>query len=106
MIEWLVFIFLIMGAAFVLVSAIGLLRLPDLFIRIHASTKTTSLGFMLMLAGMMLTFPEWAVILKGILTILFVFLTAPLGSHMISKAGNILGIRKWDYYTHDDLNSL
>jgi multicomponent Na+:H+ antiporter subunit G len=104
MTDWIAFIALITGALFVLVSAIGLLRLPDLFMRMHATTKTTSLGITLILIGVLITFPTWSVLLKGLLIIAFIFLTSPLGAHMISKAGYLLGIKKWDRYVRDDLN--
>ena len=104
MIEWIAFIALILGALFVLISAIGLVRLPDLFMRMHATTKTTSLGITLILIGVIVAFPTWTVVLKGLLIIAFTFLTTPLGAHMISKAGHLLGIKKWDRYIRDDLS--
>lgn len=103
MIEWIAFIALISGATFVLVSAIGLVRLPDLFMRLHATTKTTSLGLTLILIGVLFAFPAWNIFLKGLLIIAFIFLTTPLGVHMISKAGYLLGIKKWRHYVRDDL---
>lgn len=103
MTDWIAFIALIAGALFVLISAIGLLRLPDLFMRMHATTKTTSLGITLILIGVIAAFPEWNIVLKGLLIIAFIFLTNPLGAHMISKAGHLLGIKKWGRYMRDDL---
>jgi multicomponent Na+:H+ antiporter subunit G len=103
MTDWIAFIALIAGALFVLISAIGLLRLPDLFMRMHATTKTTSLGITLILIGVIISFPAWSVLLKGLLIIAFTFLTNPLGAHMISKAGHLLGTKKWDRYVRDDL---
>ena len=103
--EWIAFFALIAGALFVLISAIGLLRLPDLFMRMHATTKTTSLGMTLILIGVIITFPTWSVLIKGVLIIAFIFLTNPLGAHMISKAGHLLGTQKWDRYVRDDLES-
>jgi len=105
MTDWIAFIALITGALFVLVSAIGLLRLPDLFMRMHATTKTTSLGITLILIGVIIAFPTWGVVLKGILIIAFIFLTNPLGAHMISKAGHLLGTKKWGRYVRDDLEN-
>lgn len=103
MIEWLVFSVLILGALFVLISAIGLLRLPDLYMRMHATTKTTSMGVTLILAGIIMAYPEVTIVIKGFLIIIFIFLTAPLGTHMISKAGHLLHIKKWDRYVEDDM---
>jgi multicomponent Na+:H+ antiporter subunit G len=103
MIEWIAFGFLILGALFILVSAIGLLRLPDLYMRMHATTKTTSLGLLLLLIGALFVMPDLATILKGLLVIIFIFLTTPLGAHMISKAAHIMKVKKADNYTRDDM---
>lgn len=102
MIEWIVFIFLIVGALFVLISAIGILRLPDLYMRMHATTKTTSMGITLILLATMMAFPNITNILKGLLVIIFIFLTSPLGAHMIGKAGLIRKIEKWHKNVRDD----
>jgi multicomponent Na+:H+ antiporter subunit G len=101
--EWLIFSVLILGALFVLISAIGLLRLPDLYMRMHATTKTTSMGVTLILAGIIMAYPEVTIVIKGLLIIIFIYLTAPLGTHMISKAGHLLNIKKWDRYVEDDM---
>ncbi len=103
MTEWLAFTALILGALFVLVSAIGILRLPDLFMRMHATTKTNSLGIALILIGVILVFPQWNIFFKGLLVIVFTFLTTPLGSHMISKTGHMLNISTWNRYVRDDM---
>jgi len=103
MIEWLVFVFLILGALFILISAIGILRLPDLYMRMHASTKTTSLGIFLLLVGALLAMPDFSTIIKGILVVLFTFLTSPLGAHTVSKAGHLLKVGKAENYIKDDL---
>ncbi len=102
MLEWLSFLFLVLGSLFILVSAIGILKLQDLYMRMHSTTKTTSFGITLLLIGSFLAFPEPGFFIKGIVIVIFVFLTTPLGTHMISKAGHILGIRKADNYVRDD----
>ncbi len=102
MIEWIVFIFLIMGALFILISAIGIIRLPDLFMRMHATTKTNSIGISLILIGTMMAFPQVTNILKGLMIIIFIYLTSPLGAHMIGKAGLITKAKKWERNVRDD----
>lgn len=102
MIEWIVFIFLIMGALFILISAIGIIRLPDLFMRMHATTKTNSIGISLILIGTMMAFPQVTNILKGLMIIIFIYLTSPLGAHMIGKAGLITKVKKWERNVRDD----
>lgn len=102
MIEWVSFGFLLAGAIFILISAIGLLRLPDLYMRMHATTKTTSLGVFLLLVGSLFAIPDLATIFKGVMVIIFIFLTTPLGAHMISKAGHMRNVTKSDNYVRDD----
>lgn len=104
MVDWLIALLMILGSLFVLVSVVGLLRLPDLYMRMHATTKTTSFGVVMILLGAVLALPNLETIIKGFLVIIFIFLTTPLGSHMISKAGHILKIKKTDSYLRDDLS--
>jgi len=64
--EWLVDVIggllLVAGAAFLLLGGLGLIRMPDLFNRIQAGTKTTTLGTLLTLAGAACLHPEWGVL--------------------------------------------
>lgn len=103
MTEWLAFAAFIAGALFILISAIGLLRLPDLFMRMHASTKTTSMGFTLILIGVIVAFPAPGTVIKSLLIIIFIYLTTPLGTHMVGKSGHLLGIKQWRHAVRDDM---
>jgi monovalent cation/proton antiporter MnhG/PhaG subunit len=86
---------LLVGLAFTLTGSIGLVRLPDIYTRMHAPTKATTLGVSSMLAAAALTVPGSAVAigLKAALAIFFLFLTAPIGAHMIARAARGAGIR-------------
>ncbi|MGY6696268.1 MAG: monovalent cation/H(+) antiporter subunit G [Roseinatronobacter sp.] len=86
MIEILVGLFLISGAAFVLVAAIGIVRLPDLLTRMHASTKAGTLGALLVLVGLAIHAGTGEVVSKVVATSLFLLLTAPIAAHMIGRA--------------------
>ena len=74
------------GSLFVLVAAIGLLRFRELYSRMHATTKATSFGILLLVAGAGLYFATWEVAIKAVLIILFVYLTAPLAAHSIARS--------------------
>lgn len=74
------------GSFFILVAAIGIMRFKDLFGRLHATTKATSFGLLLLLAGVSLFFNILPVYIKALLIIVFVYLTAPLAAHSISKS--------------------
>lgn len=83
--EIVVSILIILGAFFILVAAIGLIRLPDLMTRIHAATKATSFGLLLILFGLGLHFGTWQIVVKSILLVAFIYLTAPLAASVIAK---------------------
>ncbi len=88
-------IFLFLGGAFTLVAGIGIFRMQDVFIRMHASTKVGTLGSGLVMAGVAVFFQEPQVIVKVVLIVLFLILTAPIGAHMIGRAALRTGIRPW-----------
>lgn len=81
-------LFLIIGSLFALVGAIGLYRLPDFFMRLHGPTKATTLGVGGMLLASLVFF-GWrgeGLSLHELLITLFLFITAPVSAHMLSKA--------------------
>jgi multicomponent K+:H+ antiporter subunit G len=85
---------LLVGLAFTLVGSIGLVRLPDFYTRMHAPTKATTLGVSSILAAAALTLPGHpvATALKALLIITFLFLTAPIGAHMLARAARRGGV--------------
>ena len=86
MIDVIVGLFLIAGAAFVLIAAIGIVRLPDLLTRMHASTKAGTLGALLVMVGLAFHQGSGEVVSKVVATSLFLLLTAPIAAHMIGRA--------------------
>ena len=78
-------VLVLLGSTFILVASIGIVRFPDLYARIHASTKATSFGTLLLLVGVSVFFADWIVYLKALLIIVFIYLTAPLAAHAISS---------------------
>ena len=85
--EVLICFFLLFGVVMTLVAAIGCLRLPDLYTRMHAATKSGTVGIMGIVIAMMIHIGEVPVVFRGILVILFFLLTAPVAAHMIGRAG-------------------
>jgi len=86
--EALVSLFLLIGAAFTLIGAIGLASLPDFFTRLHGPTKATTLGVGGMLVASIIHFTSQGnVSLHEVLIILFLFITAPVSAHLMMKAG-------------------
>ena len=78
---------LLLGAGFALIASIELARLPDIFTRLHGPTKATTLGVGGILLGSILFFSlRQGLSLHEVLVSLFLFLTAPVSAHLISRA--------------------
>ena len=87
---------LVSGTAFLLLGGLGLLRMPDVFNRIQAGTKTTTLGTILTLAGAACLHPEWG--FKLLLIGVFLLFTNPLSSQVLSRAAHrYLALGRDDY---------
>ena len=86
MIDITISIFLLLGGFFCLIAAIGVLRLPDVLTRMHASTKAGVLGSSLILIGSAIYLQETEITARVAATILFLMLTSPIGAHMIGRA--------------------
>ncbi len=79
-------VLILLGSFFILVAAIGILRFKDLYGRLHATTKATSFGLLLLLIGVSLFFNIFSLYVKAFLIIFFIYLTAPLAAHTIAKS--------------------
>ena len=77
---------LIVGAAFSLIAAIGVVRLPDLLTRMHAASKAGAVGGGLVLLSVALLCFDVAIALRAILAIVFLLLTTPIAAHLLAKA--------------------
>lgn len=80
------------GALFSLIAAIGLLRLPDLFTRIHAASKAGVLGAGLILVAVVLVSGDATTIIRALLALLFLLLSTPVGAHLLAKSAIAAGI--------------
>jgi multicomponent Na+:H+ antiporter subunit G len=94
---------LLIGALFMFLAALGLLRLPDLFMRLQAATKASTLGVGCMLLGLAIHFQDLAVTTRAVLIVAFFFLTAPVGAHMIARAAYAVGVPLWEGTITDEL---
>jgi multicomponent Na+:H+ antiporter subunit G len=101
--EILVYVFLGLGSLLMLLAAIGLLRMPDLFLRMSATAKAGTLGAGLLLVGAALYFDDLTVTARSLATFVFLFLTAPVAAHMIGRASYFDGIPLWKGTVRDDL---
>ena len=98
----LIIFFLVFGALMSLVASLGCLRLPDLYTRMHAATKSGTVGIMGIVIAMMIHLDDASVIFRGILVILFFLLTAPVAAHMIGRSAYRSGVALWDKSSVDE----
>lgn len=91
------------GASFSLIAAIGIVRMPDLYTRMQAAAKTATLGVGSTILAVAIHFGDIGVTTQAALVIIFLFLTAPVAAHMISRAGYISGVELWEGSVTDEL---
>jgi multicomponent Na+:H+ antiporter subunit G len=96
-------VLLLVGAAFLLLAAIGVLRMPDVFMRMSAATKAATLGAGCMLLAVAVHFPSIGVTTRALATIVFFLLTAPVAAHMIGRAAYFVGVPLWQGTIRDEL---
>lgn len=93
-------LFLLLGGFFALIAAIGVLRLPDVLMRMHASTKAGVLGSSLILIACAIYLQETEITARVVAIILFLMLTSPIGAHMIGRA-SIRGLKSDSKVSND-----
>ncbi len=93
--DLLVAVLVVLGGVFAAGAALGVLRMPDVYIRMHASTKAGTLGVGLTLLGLAVHFGELGVVTRALAAILFFLITAPVAAHMIGRAAYRIGTPLW-----------
>jgi multicomponent Na+:H+ antiporter subunit G len=96
---------LIVGALLMLVAGIGIVRMPDLFLRMSATSKASSLGAASILLAVAVAVDDLGVTVRAIAGVLFIFLTAPVASHMIGRAAYKLGVPLWKGTVIDEMKA-
>ena len=94
---------MVVGAVLMLLAALGVVRMPDLFSRMQAATKASTLGVGCMMLAVAVHFADLAVTTRAVLIVAFVFLTAPVSAHMIGRAAYYVGVPLWEGTTLDEL---
>jgi multicomponent Na+:H+ antiporter subunit G len=89
-------IFIVVGLAFDLLGCLGLIRLPDVYNRLQASTKCVTLGTCSIMLGVFLMLGPTAAGIKALLCIVFLALTAPVSAHAIARAAHRSGVQLWE----------
>ena len=91
--EWMGGILICAGGLAVIIGALGLVRLPDVYSRIHASGVVDTAGVALMVLGMILLAPSWLVVVKLVFIGIFLFFTSPIAGHAIAQVAHDQGVK-------------
>lgn len=103
MTDVLVAIFSFSGAIFILLASIGLIRMPDSYLRISVTTKAATLGVGLLLLAAAIHFQDFSITTRVLAIILFILLTAPISGHLIGRASYFSGVKLWKDSIMDDM---
>lgn len=95
---------LLTGTSFSLLAGIGMVRMPDLFTRMQTSAKSATLGVACILLADAVYFGGLSVVIRSLLVVLFLFMTAPIAAHMISRAAYARKVPLWKHSVLDDLD--
>jgi len=88
-------IFVVLGTFFMFIGSVGVVRLPDFFTRSHATSKSDTLGIMLIVAGLMFFEGFSLNSLKLLIVFIFVALANPVGAHALARAAFKFGVKPW-----------
>ena len=91
--EILMWVFVTAGSILLIIGAIGILRMPDFYSRIHPAGITDTMGAWLVLIGLMFASASWLVTVKLVMLLLFLAITSPLAGHALAKAAYMRGLK-------------
>lgn len=95
LLDWVVVALAGGGVFFGMVAAVGLIRLPDIYSRAHAASKSDTLGAVLSLAAVAIALNTTSSTLKAVFLLVFLFLTNPTAAHAVARAADDQGIVPW-----------
>ncbi len=90
------YVFIIIGLVFDIFGCIGLIRLPDVYNRLQATTKCVTLGTCSILFGTIIIKGLSGTGIKAFLCIIFLILTSPVAAHALSRGAHISGVKLWE----------
>ena len=99
----LIMILSFIGSLAILIAAIGILRMPDFYLRLSVTVKAATLGIGLLLMGAAIYFSELSVTTKTLAILFFLVLTAPVAAHMIGRTAYFIGTPLWKDSVIDEL---
>jgi multicomponent Na+:H+ antiporter subunit G len=95
MIDWISGGLVVAGATLALLAGVGVLRMPDLFTRMQASTKASTLGLGCLLAALAIRHPDVSVVMRAVSISAFMMLTSAVSAHVIARAAALSGAPLW-----------
>lgn len=94
---------IIVGSFFALIAAIGLVRFPDVYSRMHAASKAGTVGSGLMLIALAVIAADFATTLRAVAGVVFLLLTAPIAAHLLARASYKAGYKLWSGTVIDEM---
>lgn len=103
--EWLVAALTLIGVAFSVLAAVGIVRMPDLYMRMQAATKSATVGVSCLILAAAVRLETVEAITQALLVVAFLFFTVPVASHMIGRAAYASGVELWSETILDEYHS-
>jgi len=101
--EWLTAGLILISTIFMLLAAVGIVRMPDVYLRLQVTTKASTLGSGVVLLAVAINFGSIPLTTRAILGVVFLAITQPIAAHMIGRAAYILGAPLWEGTHIDEL---
>jgi multicomponent Na+:H+ antiporter subunit G len=99
---WITGILALTGATLVLLAAVGIVRMPDLFTRMQAATKASTLGLACLLAAAAIALADSSAFVRAVSIGAFVMLTSPVSNHVIARAAYLTKVPLWSGTVADE----
>lgn len=96
-------VFVVIGSGFVLLATVGILRLPDLYTRMHAASKAGAIGSGLLLIAIAFVAQDVGVTIRALFGVVFIVLTTPVAAHLLARAAYHIGLKPHSITRLDEL---
>jgi len=96
-------VLVLIGAVFVFAAAVGIVRMPDVYVRMHAATKAGTLGSGLILVAVAVIAEDSGIVLRALAAVVFLIATTPVAAHLLGRAAYLSGVPLWRGTKLDEL---
>lgn len=103
MTEWIATVLIVIGTAFSALAAVGVWRMPDLYMRMQAAAKSSTVGVSCLILAAAIQFEPMGATTRALLVVAFLFLTGPVAAHMVARAAYAAGVELWSKSVLDEL---